>query len=139
MIIAVRGNEAFEIAGLDIFNRDFPFAEERPCCKVAFGLVGENTVGCKFTLMTVKLPGLRSATEDGKGPVIAGGLQRTGPDDGAGAPRAMQKGGAPVSFSASMLASSRLFGRLCDAGMVNSRYSAVGRTSKRRASPRLSR
>ena len=48
--------------------------------------------------MTVKLPGLRSATEDGKGPVIAGGLQRTGPDDGAGAPRAVQKGCAAGFF-----------------------------------------
>ena len=48
--------------------------------------------------MTVKLPGLRSATEDGKRPVIAGGLQRTGPDDGAGAPRAMQKGCAAGFF-----------------------------------------
>ena len=40
----------------------------------------------------------------------------------------------PDALSASIFASSRLLGRLCEPGMVNCRYSAVGRTSNSRAS-----
>ena len=91
---AMRLDKRTDVAGFDPVERDPPFVEERPCCRRAVCITGEDAARLMLAVMPVKLPCLCAALEDGKGAVISGRLQCAGPDDRTGAPGTMEKGGA---------------------------------------------
>ena len=98
MIALVPADKGGAVVCLDLFDRNFPSGEECSACCITAGFIGKDAISGEFALMTVKLPCLRAAPENGKRPLMPGCLEGASPDDGAGAPCAMEQRRTPRMF-----------------------------------------
>ena len=113
---AIRLNKRTDVVKCHLFERDGPFVEERPCCRRAACIAGEDAACLVLAVIAVKLPCLCTALEDGEWAAISGRFQGTGADDGTGPSGAMEKGGLAGRFQRVHICQQQAVGKALRAG-----------------------